>query len=122
QVVADAKTIIEGRRLIDEIYIDEKVRDYLLDIIFATREPEKYRVPIQGLLEFGISPRGSLSLLQGAKAHAFLAGRGFVTPHDIKSMAPDVFRHRLKLSYEAQAEGIGADDVIERILEALPVP
>lgn len=122
EAVANVATILEGRRIVDEIYIDEKVRDYLLDIIFATREPMNYRVPIEGLIEFGASPRASLALLQGAKAHAFLAGRGFVTPHDIKNVASDVLRHRLKLSYEAQAEAITADIIIDRILEVLPVP
>jgi MoxR-like ATPase len=122
QAVADAATILEARRLVDEIYIDEKVRDYLLDIIFTTREPGLYQAPIEGLLEYGASPRASLALLQGAKAHAFLSGRGFVTPHDIKNLAHDVLRHRLKLSYEAQADDIRSDVVIDRILQALPVP
>lgn len=114
--------IMKARKSVDGIYIDEKVIDYLLSIVYATREPKKYRVDIEGLLEYGASPRASLALKICAKAHAFLAGRAFVTPHDIKSVAADILRHRLRLSYEAEAEEMNTDQIIQRILDTIPVP
>ena len=120
--VITAKEILEAREIVDQIYIDEKITEYLLDIVFATRTPKTYRIDIEGLLEFGASPRASLALTQCAKARAFLAGRGFVTPHDIKSVGFDVLRHRLRRSYEAEAEDITPDDIIERIFNTLLVP
>ncbi len=120
--VLSAEDILRTRQLVDQIYIDDKITDYLLNIVSATREPQDYGVDIVGLLEYGASPRASLALKMGSKAHAFLAGRAFVTPHDIKSIAPDVLRHRLRLSYEAEAEEMTTDDVIKRILDTLAVP
>ncbi len=120
--VISTDEILKARQVVDEIYCDEKVMEYLLDIVFATREPKRFGVPIEGLLEFGASPRGTLSLIRASKAHAFLAGRGFVTPHDVKSVAPEVLRHRLKLSYEAEAEEVSSDAVIDLILDHLSVP
>ena len=122
EAVLSLKDLLEMRKLVDDIYIDEKVNHYILDIIFATRTPKDAGVEIQDLLDFGASPRASIALSLASKAHAFLSGRGFVTPHDVKSMAHDVLRHRLRLSYEAEAEEITSDDVVDKILETLPVP
>jgi MoxR-like ATPase len=114
--------ILKARTVVNEIYVDEKVIDYILKIIFATRFPKKYGVDIEELLVFGASPRASMALKIGAKAHAFLAGRAFVTPHDVKAIAFGVLRHRLRRSYEAEAEDVSADDIITRILDKIPVP
>lgn len=117
-----ASEILEARKIVDEIYVDEKVTDYILNVVFSTRCPKEYGVDIEGLLDFGASPRASLALTLTAKAHAFLEGRGFVTPHDVKSLAHDVLRHRLRRSYEAEAEDITTDQIIDRILDTLLVP
>jgi MoxR-like ATPase len=110
------------RELTDAIYLDDRIIDYILDIIQATRHPKAYQVPIEGLLDYGASPRATLALKQCAKAKALLAGRYFVTPQDVKEIAPDILRHRLRLSYEAEAENLTTDVLIQRILDTLPVP
>jgi MoxR-like ATPase len=114
EAVATGQDLLDARKVVDEIYIDEKVQEYVLDIVQATRDEE--------LLDFGASPRATLSLVQGAKAHAFLAERGYVTPHDVKSLGLDILRHRIRLTYEAEAEGWTPDSVVEKVLEAIPVP
>lgn len=114
--------VLAAREVVDQVYVDEKVTEYLLDVVFATRNPKAYKVDIEGMLEFGASPRASLALTQCGKAHAFLQGRGFVTPHDIKSVGRDVLRHRLRLSYEAEAEDLTVDDIIDKIFDTLLVP
>lgn len=120
--VLSADEIMAARQLVNQIFIDDKVTQYLLNIVCSTRNPKEFGVDIEGLLEYGASPRASLALKIGAKAHAFLAGRTFVTPHDIKSMAPDILRHRLRLSYEAEAQKMTTDDIIQRILDTISVP
>lgn len=110
------------RQLVNEVYMDDKVIDYLLNIVEATRQPQNFQIPIQGLLEYGASPRASIALKNAAKARALLYGRYFVNPQDIKNLCPDILRHRLRLSYEAEAENLSADDIINKILDALPVP
>lgn len=122
QQMLSINDIISARELVDEVYVDDKIADYLLNVIIATRVPKDYNVPIEGLLEYGASPRAGIALQRAAKASAFLSGRAFVTPQDIKELAPAVLRHRLRLSYEAQAENMSADDIIEKILNTLPVP
>ena len=114
--------ILEARSVVDDIYIDEKIINYILDITFSSRKPKDFNIDIEGLLDFGASPRASIALTIASKAKAFLSDRGFVTPHDVKSIAPDVLRHRLRLSYEAEAEEMTTDDIIERILDTLLVP
>jgi len=121
-VVMSPEEIQAFRKLVNEVFIDDKIIDYILKIIFATRFPEEFKVDIKGLLLFGASPRASLGLKISSKAHAFLAGRAFVTPHDVKSCALQILRHRIRLSYEAEAENLTADDIIERILATIPVP
>ena len=120
--VITEKDILEARKVADDIYVDTKITEYILDIVFATREPAKHKVDIEGLLEFGASPRASLYLTTASKAHAFLEGRGFVTPHDVKSICHDILRHRIRPSYEAEAEEIDSDQIIDRILDTLLVP
>lgn len=120
--VLTAEDILRARHVVNSIYIDDKVINYLLDIVFSTRDPEKHHINIKGLLTLGASPRASISLKNAAKAHAFLAGRAYVTPQDIKSIGYDVLRHRLRRSYEAEAEDISSDDIIHRIFQAVPVP
>lgn len=114
--------ILKARAIIDEIYIDEKIKDYILAIVFATREPKKYNLDIADYLRYGASPRATINLTMCARAHAFMQGRGYVTPQDVKSIAPDVLRHRIIVSYEAEAEELTSEDLIEKILAEIPVP
>ncbi|MFI4873856.1 MAG: AAA family ATPase, partial [Blastopirellula sp. JB062] len=114
--------IIRARDLVDEIYVDEKVRDYVVDLVMATRDPGAYRLPIADLIQFGVSPRATISLTLAAKANAFLNGRGYVVPGDVKEIAPDVLRHRVIVTYEAEAEEMSSDDVVRAILEHVSVP
>lgn len=120
--VLEIQALMELRQLADSIYVDERVVDYLLNIIEATRNPQSFHIPIEGLLEYGASPRASLALKQAGKARALLAGRYFVTPQDLKEIAYPILRHRLRLSYEAEAENLTTDEIIRRILDGLPVP
>jgi MoxR-like ATPase len=121
--VATPKQILDMRRHIAELYIDERVVDYIVEIVHATRNPEQARLPeLKPLIEFGASPRATLSLAQGSRAHAFLRGRTFVTPDDVKAIAPDVLRHRVLRTYEAEAEEVTSDEIVARILQAIPVP
>ncbi len=115
--------ILEAQKIVRKIYIDSKIEDYIVDIVFATRDPEKYGMHnLKGILEFGASPRASISLAQASRAYAFLRGRGYVIPEDVRAVCHDVLRHRLGLSYEAEANNISADDVITDILDAVKVP
>jgi MoxR-like ATPase len=120
--VVHPDAILRARAIVDEVHLDDKIREYILAIVFATREPEKYQLKLKELIRYGASPRASLALAVTAKAHAFLGGRGYVTPQDVKAMAPDVLRHRLVVSYEAEAEEMTADDLVARLLGELPVP
>jgi len=120
--VVTTDEILRTRTLIDQIYIDDKIKDYVVSIVFATREPPAYQLDLGPLIEYGASPRATLYLTLAAKAHAFLQGRGYVTPQDVKSIGPDVLRHRIIVSYEAEAEEIDADEVVKRIFEGVPVP
>jgi MoxR-like ATPase len=115
-------TILKAREIVDEIYIDDKIKDYILSIVFATREPEKYNLDIADYLRYGASPRATINLTMGARAHAFMQGRGYVTPQDVKSIATDVLRHRVIVSYEAEAEELTSEDLIDKILSEIPVP
>lgn len=122
EAVLNAEEILAARQLVNEIYLDDQIIDYILNIVFATRYPEKFNLKIKDLLLYGASPRATIALKLAAKAHAFLAGRTFVTPHDIKQICPDVLRHRLRRTYEAEAEGVTPDDIISTILDSIPVP
>ncbi len=120
--VVEPKHIIEARTIVDNIYVDDKIKDYILAIVFATRDPIAYNLDIRPYIRFGASPRATIYLTLAAKAQAFLNGRGYVTPQDVKNIAPDVLRHRLLVSYEAEAEELTSEAIIERILNKLPVP
>ncbi len=120
--VLKAEDILEARRIVDQVYIDDKVIRYLLDIVFATRGIGKLEKKLKGMLEHGASPRASIALILASKAHAFLDGRAFVTPYDIKEIGHDILRHRIKLSYEGEAEELTSDDIIETIFETISPP
>jgi MoxR-like ATPase len=120
--VIDPKQIIAARDVVNQIYIDERVKDYIVDVVWATREPASYNLSLEGLIRYGASPRATIYLALGARAHAFLNGRGYVTPQDVKSIGPDVLRHRIIVSYEAEAESVTSETIIERIFAGLPVP
>lgn len=114
--------ILIARQVVNEIYIDQKVIDYILNIVFATRNPKEFKANIDGLLLFGASPRASIALKIASKAQAFLTGRAYVTPHDVKQIVHEVLRHRLRRSYEAEAEEVTSDEIIDRVLDVIPVP
>jgi MoxR-like ATPase len=115
--------ILATRRAIAELYMDQKIVDYIVDVVRATREPQAVGLhEIRPLVAYGASPRASIYLAQAARAHAFLRGRQYVVPEDVKAMAPDVLRHRVLLTFEAEAEDIGSDGVITKVLEAVDVP
>jgi len=114
--------IINIRNIVDEIFMDDKIKDYIIDVVFATREPEAYNLDIKDLIQFGASPRATLALTIASKAHAFLEGRGYVTPQDVKSIGLDVLRHRVIISYEAEAEEMTSDDVVQKIFDEIEVP
>jgi len=120
--VVQPAEIIEARELVNRIYVDDKAKNYIVDIVCATRDPEAYGLPLKSLIEYGASPRATIYLQQAARAMAFLQGEGNVFPNDIKQVAPDVLRHRVKPTYEAEAENITSEEIIRRILESVPVP
>ncbi|MCK5595319.1 MoxR family ATPase [bacterium] len=121
--VVDPADIIKARSVVDEIYVDEKIEKYILDIVFATRDPKKYKLDeLSSLIQYGASPRASIYLTVASKAHAFIQGRGYVTPQDIKSIGQDVLRHRVIISYEAEAEEKTSEDIIKKIFDEIEVP
>ena len=122
EAVASPAEILAARELVDRIHVDRKVQEYVVDIVMATRRPSAYNLPLDDLIEFGASPRATINLTLAAKANAFLDGRSYVTPHDIKSMAMDVLRHRVSVTYEAEAEEKTSEMLIEQILNTVPVP
>lgn len=120
--VLSIEKLAEIRKLVKSVYLDEKLLDYITDIVFASRLPEEYDIPAGKWISYGASPRASISLAATARAHAFMEGRGFVIPHDIKAMAPDVLRHRIILSYEAEATEKTQDEIIALILGGIEIP
>ena len=118
--VLTGEEILQARGVVNQIYVDDKILNYILAIIFATRKPAEYGLQIESLLLYGASPRASIALKILGQAHAYLSGRAYVTPQDIKQVAPDVLRHRLRRSYEAEAEDVTPDDLITQILDAIP--
>ena len=114
--------ILEARGVVDEIYIDEKIKDYIVDIVCATREPDKYGIEMGSFISYGASPRATIYLAIAAKAHAFVQQRGYVTPQDVKSIGADVLRHRVIVSYEAEAEDKTSEDIIKTIFDNIEVP
>jgi len=122
QSVLGPEDVVAARKLVDQIYVDDRVSSYIVDLVIATREPEAYGIEAKHLIQYGGSPRASINLTLAAKANAFLAGRGYVTPQDVKDIAYDVLRHRVILTYEAEAEEVSSVDVIDKILSEVRVP
>ncbi len=121
--VSSLDEVLSGRRVLSQIYIDDKICDYIVDIVYATREPRKYGLrEIADFIDYGASPRASIYLNMAARAHAFLRHRGYVTPEDVKAIGPDVLRHRIMLTYEAEAEEVTSEDIIRRLFETVEVP
>jgi MoxR-like ATPase len=123
KAVVKPKQILSARNVVRSIYVDEKIHKYVTDIVFATRYPERFEIKsVEGLIDVGASPRASINLIRAAKAHAFLQHRGYVTPEDIREVGMDVLRHRVLLSFEAEAEDITVEDIIQSVFDAIPVP
>ena len=121
--VVTTDDILAARQAVEAVHLEDELKDYILHIVFATREPRSYRLDgLSGLIAYGASPRASIYLAQTAKAHAFIQGRGFATPDDVKAVAMDVLRHRVIVTYEAEAEELSSEDVVQRVLEGVPVP
>jgi len=119
---ASGAEVMEARSALEGVYVDEKIQDYVLDIVTATRRPREFGLPIETLISYGASPRATLFLVRGAQALAVLEGRAYVLPEDVKGIAPDVLRHRIHVSYEAEAEGVDGEEIARRILEKVRVP
>ena len=121
--VVSIKKILDARNIINEIYMDQKIENYIIDIIFSTRNPEEYNLKeLKNLINFGASPRGSINLAKAARVYAFIKRRGYVVPEDVRAVCHDVLRHRIGLSYEAEAENITSEEVIDKILNTIEVP
>jgi MoxR-like ATPase len=120
--VMEPAQIRAARAIVDEIFVDDSIKDYIVSLVVASRDPAAFKVPVKDLVQYGASPRATLALAQAARAKAFLDGRGFVVPQDVKDVAPAVLRHRLGLSYEAEALEKTSDDVVRALLEHVPVP
>jgi MoxR-like ATPase len=114
--------ILRVRGVVKDIYMDERIKDYIVHLVFATRKPQDYKLDAKDLIQFGASPRATIYLAQAARAHAFVKGRGYVTPEDIKAIGLDVLRHRIILSYEAEAEEVTTEEIISRVFDAVQVP
>jgi MoxR-like ATPase len=123
QPVITPADIIKAREVVRSVYIDDKVKEYIVNLVFASREPEKYGLTgIKNMIAFGASPRATIYLNLAAKTHAFVRGRGYVTPEDIKAIGHDILRHRILITYEAEAEDVTSDDIVTRIFDAVEVP
>ncbi|MCM8775997.1 MAG: AAA family ATPase [Candidatus Omnitrophica bacterium] len=122
QPVITPEQILGARKIVDEIYLDEKLEAYIVDLVMASREPAAYKVDAKGHIEYGASPRATIYLTLAAKAYAFLQGRGYVTPQDIKKIGLDVLRHRIIVTYEAEADNITSEDVVNKIFDTVVVP
>jgi MoxR-like ATPase len=120
--VVSPADILAARKVVDSIYMDEKIKDYIVSLVYATRDPKAYQLDLQEYIEIGASPRATINLKAVSRTLAYLAGRGYVTPDDVKAAALDVMRHRLRISYEAEAEAITSEDIIRKILDTVPVP
>jgi len=123
KTVAAADDIFRAREIANRIYVDERIRNYIIDLIFATREPAEAGVAkLAELVEYGASPRASIAMLTAARAHAFLRGRGYVIPDDVKAVGFDVLRHRISLTFEAEAENVTSEEVIQTLFDHIEVP
>ena len=123
QKIIDLERLEKASGTVRNVYLDEKVQEYIVDVVWATREPAQANLAnLEGMIEMGASPRASIALNVAARAHAFLQRRAFVTPEDVKAVGPDVLRHRIKLTYEAEAENIRTEDVVRRVFETVAIP
>ena len=122
QSVVTPDQILKARQTVDLVYMDDKIKNYIVDLVFATRDPQAYKIEVADLIQYGASPRATIYLAMAAKAYAFLQGRGYVTPQDVKTIGMDVLRHRVIVSYEAEAEELTSESVIKRIFDEMPVP
>lgn len=120
--VVTLEQILATRKLVDQIHVDDKIRDYIVKVVFATRKPEDYKLDLKHLIQFGASPRATIFLTVAAKAWALLQGRDYVVPEDVKSIGPDVLRHRIIVTYEAEAQGVTTDAIIKKVFNAVTVP
>ncbi len=120
--VVEPDDILRARALVNTIYVDDRVKDYIVDVVFATRDPGAYKLKLDGMIRYGASPRATIALTLASRARAFISGRGYVTPQDVKSVGADVLRHRIIVSYEAEAEEMTSEEIVERIFAGLPVP
>ena len=120
--VTQIDDILRMRGLVDAVYLDDKVKEYIIDLVVATRDPQAFKLDLAPFIQYGASPRATLYLTLAAKAHAFISGRGYVTPQDVKSIGGDVLRHRITVSYEAEAEEMTSDTIVQRIFDGVPVP
>jgi len=120
--ILEPADILAARNVVNSIYIDDRVKDYIVDVVFATRTPAAYKLKLDGMIRYGASPRATIALTLAARAKAFMSGRGYVTPQDVKSVGPDVLRHRIIISYEAEAEEVTSELIIEKIFAGLAVP
>ncbi|OQY39389.1 MAG: ATPase [Spirochaetaceae bacterium 4572_7] len=120
--VVTVEEILKARDIVKTIYMDDNIKDYIISIVYATRDPKKYNLDISDYIKIGASPRATINLRDGAKAHAYLQGRGYVTPADIKAIAPDILQHRIGITFEAEAEEITSLDLLHKILDTVPVP
>ena len=120
--VTSIEQIMKARSIVDKIYLDEKLESYIVDLVMATREPDQLGLDVKKYIEYGASPRATIYLTLGAKAYAFMQGRGYVTPQDVKKIAPDILRHRVVVNYEAEADDIYSDDIVSSILDEVVVP
>jgi MoxR-like ATPase len=122
QSVIGLEQIMQARRLVDQIHVDDKIRDYIVKIVMATRRPQEFKLDLKHFIQFGASPRATIYLTLAAKAWALLQGRDYVIPEDVKSIGPDVLRHRIILTYEAEAQSVSSDAIVKQVLNAVPVP
>ena len=121
--VVSPEEILKARKTVQQVYVDDKIKQYIINVVFATREPEQFGLEkLKGLISWGASPRASLFLLEAARGHAFLQHRGYVIPEDIKAVAMDVLRHRVILTYEAEAEELLPEDIIRQVFDEVEVP
>ena len=120
--IVSPQQLLDSRKVVDEIYLDDKIKDYIVSIVFATRDPKSYGLDLSNMIQFGASPRATIALALASKAHAFMQARGYVVPQDVKDIAADVLRHRIIVSYEAEAEGISSEEIIDKVLATVAVP
>jgi MoxR-like ATPase len=122
KAVVSPDEIMAARDLVDQVYVDDKIKDYIVSLVFATRDPQAQGLDLAPLIQYGASPRATLALTLASKANAFLNGRGYVTPQDVKTIGPDVLRHRIIVTYEAEAEDVDSDEIVRRVFDGVPVP